>query len=707
MKSVAKIFPPAATSDDHDLRQQEENRMTAHTASHPLSQLSEQEYKRRIRAWTLYDWANSAFSTTIMAAVLPVYYSTVAGANLASEARATQYWAIGLSISVFIIAIISPILGTVSDIMRGKKKFLAIFVGMGVVGTGLLVLVNTGDWMLASIFFVLGRIGNGAANVFYDALLPHVAKEEDQDRVSTQGYALGYLGGGLLLAINIAMIQFIPGTLGARLSFLSVAVWWAVFSIPIFRQVPEPPSASKALAPGESLVRVSFARLRNTLRDIRGYRELFKYLVAFLIYNDGIGTIIGIATIYGAELGFGTIELILALLLVQFVGIPFSLIFGNLPSQGDRRQPMFLAFVVFNIVMLPLVGIGGRFLLPKEITGNPSPPFVATETAVGQGAHDAATTGTRSGSWSPTPVSGALRGQTCAWYAFWCDPAQFDATYLTSTDPDARYDFPFNGQRVELTHSIGPDHGIWTVLLDGEPALDPDGNPVPTIDAYNDTVRYDVTQTFQAADEGEHVLSLVNTSESNPASSGSLLSLSAVEVLPPLRTRSLGAILGLLLALQGVGALFAFLLGPRLFTRLAALLDTKRSILLSVATYALIAVWGFALNSVVEYWFLAWMVAVVQGGSQALSRSLYAALSPPSMSGEFFGLFSIMSKFASFVSPIFFIVAVAIFDSSRPGILSVVIFFIVGFYLLTRVDVAEGKRVAQEKEAALQAAAGD
>ncbi len=666
--------------------------MTAQTASNSFD-ISEKEYKRRIRAWTMYDWANSAFATTILAAVLPAYYSSVAGATLPSEAKATQYWSIGLSISLFIIAILSPILGTVSDIMRGKKKFLAVFVGLGVVGTGLLVLVDTGDWLLASIFFIIGRIGFGGANVFYDALLSHVAKEEDQDVVSSKGYAMGYLGGGLLLAVNIAMIQMMPGTAGARYSFLSVAIWWAVFSIPIFRVVPEPHSATKKLAPGESLVAVSFGRIKNTFKEIRKFKELFRFLVAFLIYNDGIGIIIGIAVIYGAELGFGTIELVLALLMVQFVGIPFSLIFGNLPAKSDKRQSKYLAFVLFNIVLLPIVGIASMRLLPNEITGTPSADFAATATAVGQGKHavDEAGAMTLQGDWTTNTISGSLRGETCAWYAFWCDPAQFDVTYAATSDPDGRLDFTFNGQPIKLTYSTGPDSGQWAVEIDGQPLLD-DGEPV-VIDAYNETVRYDVTQKFTAAAEGEHSLSLINR--------GGTMSLAQIEVLPPLRTSNLGAIVGLILALQVVGGLFAYFLGPKLFSGLAESFDTKRSIILALIAYSIIAVWGFFLNAVVEFWFLAWMVAIVQGGSQALSRSLYASMSPPSMSGEFFGLFSIMSKFASFVSPIFFIISVALFDSSRPGILSIIILFIIGGYLLWQVDVDEGRRTAQEKEAEL------
>jgi UMF1 family MFS transporter len=132
------------------------------------------------------------------------------------------------------------------------------------------------------------------------------------------------------------MLQLLPGTWGARLSFLSVAIWWGVFSIPLFRNIPEPPAATGTLKPGENIVSLSFKRLGETIKDIRRYAELFKFLIAFLIYNDGIGTIIGVAAIYGAELGFGSVELILALLLVQFVGIPYSLIFGRLPTEGDK-----------------------------------------------------------------------------------------------------------------------------------------------------------------------------------------------------------------------------------------------------------------------------------------------------------------------------------------------------------------------------------
>jgi len=662
----------------------------AATSATIFPKVEEKEYKRRIWAWTMYDWANSAFATTILAAVLPVYFSQVAGSTLPSAATATAYWSTGLSLSLFIIAILSPILGTITDIQRSKKPFLAVFAGLGIVATSLLVLVDTGDWVLASILGILGRIGFSGANSFYDALLPHVAREEDQDKVSARGYAMGYLGGGLLLAVNVVMIQLLPGTCGPRLSFLSVGIWWAVFSIPLFRRVPEPPAATARLGPGEGVIAASFKRLGETLRDIRQYRELFKYLVGFLIYNDGIGTIIGVAAIYGAELGFGSVELILALLLVQFVGIPYSLIFGRLPSRSDKNRPIYLAFVLFNMVALPLVGIAGARLLPSSITGTQPAPYASTASTLGQGSYaleDAHMTYT--GAWTDLPLSAADLG------------AESGAVYSLSSDPGARLDLPFNGKDVAITYSAGPDYGIWQALIDGQPALVKDSEEAENIDAYHPTVRYELSETFTAPAAGEHTLSLVNTGQRNPQSQGTLIGLGAVEVLPPARQSNLGIIIVMIAAVEVVGLLLSWLFGRALFSRLADTIDTRRGILLALTVYAVIAVWGFFLDSVVEFWFLAWMVAVVQGGSQALSRSLFSSMSPASKSGEFFGLFGIMEKFSAIIGPLIFAFAAANLGSSRPAVLSIIAFFIIGGYLLTRVNVEEGKRVARREDAAL------
>ncbi len=652
--------------------------------------ISPQEYKRRIWAWTMYDWANSAFATTILAAVLPVYFSQVAGATLPSATVATTYWSTGLSLSLLIIAIISPILGTISDIMRGKKRFLAIFAGIGVASTALLYFVETGDWVLASIFGIIGRIGFNGANTFYDALLPHVAREEDQDAVSARGYAMGYLGGGILLAINIVMIQLLPGTLGARLSFVSVAIWWAVFTIPLLRRVPEPPAATAKLSKGETIVTASFKRLGDTLGHIRRYRELFKYLISFLIYNDGIGTIIGVAAIYGAELGFGATELILALLLVQFVGIPYALVFGRLPSAEEKRRHFYLAFVVLNALALPLFGLTGARLLPSNLSGARPAPYPSTATAAGEGLYQADDTTVRYlGDWQALAIPADIYG------------GDRDLLLKTATAPGASYEFPFNGQSVELFYSSGPDYGTWAVSIDGKPLEDPDTSQPVTIDAYNPTPRYQVSETFKAETPGEHILRVENLGQKNPDSLGARITVQAVKVLPPIRQSNLGMVIGLIIGVEILCLVLALLLGRLLFARLAEILDTKRSVLLALAIYSLVAVWGYFIDSVVEFWFLAWMVAIVQGGSQALSRSLYAAMSPAAKSGEFFGLFGIMEKFSSIIGPALFAAAGIIFGSSRPAVLSLILLFFLGGYLLTRVDVEEGKRVAQMEDAQL------
>ncbi|MBT8217476.1 MAG: MFS transporter, partial [Acidimicrobiia bacterium] len=657
--------------------------------------------QRRIRAWTMYDWANSAFATTILAAVLPIYYSQVAGDTLPSAAVATAYWTAGLSIALFIVALISPILGTISDIRRGKKRFLSISVGFGVVATGLLVLVGSGDWLLASILFIVGRVGFGAANVFYDALLPHVAREEDQDRVSTRGYAMGYLGGGLLLAVNAVMIFVIGPEGGARLSFLSVAVWWAVFSIPIMRRVPEPPSDSEELAEGESILSVSFGRLKGTLTHIRRFRQLFRFLIAFLIYNDGIGTIIGVAAIYGAELGFGATELILALLLVQFVGIPFALIFGRIPDPNAPRRQTYLAFVVFNLIALPVVGIIGARVLDADTVGRPGAAFETSGDFVGEGEYGADSFGLLPGQvWEVRPEDELGTG------------ARRDYAFTSVVNAAAR--FTFTGREVELTYRAGPDGGSYAVVVDGlEPldidgfsidglAPDPDADPGEdglTIDAYNPKERFEERARIDVGTPGEHELIIINLSNLDPDRSGTVMGLGEIEVLDPTRTSSLGFILGLLLLVELIGLAIAFGPGKSWVAGLSDRLDTKRTILLSLVVYSVIAIWGFILNAVIEFWFLAFMVATVQGGSQALSRSLYSAMSPTSQSGEFFGFFSIMSKFSALLGPLVFFLAVQAFGSSRPAVLAIIVFFIAGGWLLRTVDVDEGRRVARAADA--------
>jgi MFS transporter, UMF1 family len=308
------------------------------------------------RAWAMYDWANSAFQCTIITAVFPIYYGTVAAAGLPGT-TATARFATATTIALSIIAVASPILGAYADLVGAKKRMLALGMGVGVTATAAMFLIREGDWRLAEWLFVVANIGISASFVFYDSLLPHVASDAEMDRVSSAGYALGYLGGGLLLVINLLWIMK-PAWFGlpdagtaSRLSFASVAVWWVTFSIPLFRHVKEPPVTpdAAALAAG-NIVRASFVQLSDTLRELRRYRQAVVMLLAFLVYNDGIGTIIRMAGLYGAEMRLPQSALIGAIVMVQFVGIPFAVLFGRLAGHIGAKRAIFLSLVVYTVI---------------------------------------------------------------------------------------------------------------------------------------------------------------------------------------------------------------------------------------------------------------------------------------------------------------------------------------------------------------------
>lgn len=313
-------------------------------------------HRRELRSWALYDWGNSAFATTIMGAVLPIYYARVAAGHLAGNV-ATAYWGTTTALAMAIIAVAAPVLGAMADYMGAKKRFLAAFMLLGAIASASLYLVTEGQWFLASLLFIFGNIGFSGANVFYDSLLPHVASEDEVDRVSTAGYALGYVGGGILLAVNLVMILK-PGLFGladagiaTRAAFVSVAIWWAGFSIPILRNVSEPPRRLEADETARiNPVRAGFSRLFETIREIRAHKELLKFLVAFWFYTDGIWTIIKMATVYGTEIGLGQYTLIGAFLLVQFLGIPFTFMFGALAGRIGARNGIYIALAVYAVI---------------------------------------------------------------------------------------------------------------------------------------------------------------------------------------------------------------------------------------------------------------------------------------------------------------------------------------------------------------------
>lgn len=324
------------------------------------------KYTREEKAWCLYDWANSSFVTTIIATVLPIFFVGVVcnsgpvtiqlpGFDFTSNSQ--SLWGYAMSLAALIVAIGAPLFGAVADAGGRRKLFLGILTALGVISSALLFFSGPGLVGFTLTFVILGQIGFAGANVFYNSLLVLVTPPERRDIVSSRGFAMGYLGGGLLLALNLLMIKQpgllgIPqGTLAVKLSFLSVAFWWAGFSIPFFKKVPE------GLAPADSDFRRSFRNgltsIATTFKSLRAHRNVFKFLVSFLLYNDGIQTIIMMATVFGkAELGLGSGHLIGALLLTQFIGFPGSILYGRLAAKVGPKRSLLIGIAGYLAIVL-------------------------------------------------------------------------------------------------------------------------------------------------------------------------------------------------------------------------------------------------------------------------------------------------------------------------------------------------------------------
>lgn len=316
-----------------------------------------------LRAWALYDWANSAFVTTVVTAVFPVYFSAVAAAGL-PPAAATVRFATASTVALVLVALVAPFAGAAADRAPLKKPLLGAAAALGIAATLGLAFVGRGDYRLGEVLFAAGNVGLMGSFVFYDALLPHIANSEEVDRVSAAGYALGYLGGGLLLVGNLVMLSH-PGWFGladaaaaSRASFVTVAVWWAVFSLPLFLRVREP--AIAAAPGGAGALREAWGRLARTGSALREFKPAAILLVAYLFYNDGIGTIYRMAAIYGAEIGLESGPLLATLAAAQFASIPFAFGFGALGARIGARRALFLSLAVY-------LGISvGAFFLRTE-----------------------------------------------------------------------------------------------------------------------------------------------------------------------------------------------------------------------------------------------------------------------------------------------------------------------------------------------------
>jgi len=307
-------------------------------------------------SWALYDWANSAFATTVMAGFFPIFFKSYWASDL-SDAEST--FAIGSvnSLVGLLIAFSAPVLGAFADAGDSKRKFLFSFAFLGIITTGYLFFIPDSSWKLAVIFYGLGVIGFSGANVFYDSLLVTVSKEEERNRTSALGFSLGYLGGGILFLLNVIMFLY-PNWFGLESqidavlwSFMSVALWWFIFSLPIYLNVKEPTQNSS----GKSVNRIiteAFSSLINTARSIKEYKSAVIFLLAYFLYMDGVDTIIRMATSYGSDIGLSATSMIQALLLTQFVGFPATLVFGYYADKFGYKYSLSFAIIVYIFVVL-------------------------------------------------------------------------------------------------------------------------------------------------------------------------------------------------------------------------------------------------------------------------------------------------------------------------------------------------------------------
>jgi len=302
----------------------------------------------------MYDWANSAFAVVILTAIFPVYFrALVINAGAAPE-TATAYWAYTTSLSLLLVALIGPVIGAAADFLGAKKRFLAVALSLGVLGTVSLAFLSRSEYLLGALLFAVANLGFAGSNVFYESLLPQVARPNDLDRVSARGYAFGYLGGGLLLVINAlwlyrpAWFWMADRNIALRACFVSVAFWWLIFALPLFRAVAEP--AVHGQPRSQLALSNSLARLVQTFRQIRRYRELTIFLGAFWLYNDGISTIIKLAAAYGDEIGVDHNDMLGALILTQFIGFPCSIGFGRLADYFGAKRAILAGLAVYAVI---------------------------------------------------------------------------------------------------------------------------------------------------------------------------------------------------------------------------------------------------------------------------------------------------------------------------------------------------------------------
>ncbi len=310
--------------------------------------------RKAILSWALYDWANSAFATTVMAGFFPLFFKEYWSLGM-SASESTYFLGISNSVSSLAVAIAAPVLGALADQGLGKKRFLAFFTLIGACATGALYFIGGGDMSRAAFLFALASFAFAAALVFYDALLIDVSTDQRMDLVSSFGYGLGYLGGGLLFTLNVIMylkpeiFGLKSGVEGIKWSFLSVGIWWLLFSLPLFLWVKEK-HKPKVRPPYKVIATQGWKSFIRTLKRIAKHKPLLLFLASYLLYIDGVNTIIKMAVDYGMAIGFSPKDLIAALLLVQFIGFPSAIGFGFVAQRLGARKGIFICLWVYGLI---------------------------------------------------------------------------------------------------------------------------------------------------------------------------------------------------------------------------------------------------------------------------------------------------------------------------------------------------------------------
>jgi UMF1 family MFS transporter len=329
---------------------------------------------KEVISWAFYDWANSAFATTVIAGFFPIFFKSF-WANSLSDTESTALLGLANSLSGFFILIFAPFLGALADITFRKKYMLVFFMLIGAGSTASFFFIYEGYWMIAVIAYILASIGFSGGNIFYDSLIIDVSNDQSRNQVSAFGYAMGYLGGGILFVVNVLM-YLQPNIFGLAseidavfFSFLSVAIWWSIFTLPLIKFVRERKGEITSLSLA-STVKNSFFRVINTFKEIRQYKNLFYFLVAYWLYMDGIDTVVRMALAFGSDIGLASSELIVALIITQFIGFPSTIFFGLLAERFGLKILLYIGIGIYILICfggLVISTISGFYLLAGVI----------------------------------------------------------------------------------------------------------------------------------------------------------------------------------------------------------------------------------------------------------------------------------------------------------------------------------------------------